>query len=205
MKIGKVRIPNGFSYVYGVEDDGVVIQDDAGNQYVWIPEGNTREDGFCNGFFISRYEIAKVSENCYVSMPNKYPVVDISYNDAIEIANNLNARIMSNKQFERIVAWVIETGDKTEHQVYEDSSDFGNYKNTGPHRMVKTGYNPKWMCKNIDNLAGNLWTWTCTGDDKTRILRGGCCMLEAQYASLGRKCLSYLEGSRFYTGLRVVL
>lgn len=201
----KIIIPNGFVHVYGNEDNGFVIQSPTGNEFVWIPEGETKQDGYCEGFYVSRYEISKKSENCFMSVPNKYPVVDIDFFDAVAIAQTLNSCLISDKQFERIVSWILETGEKTEHQVYEDSSDFGNYKNVGPHKMVKTGYNPRWMCKNIDNLAGNLWTWTCTGDEKSKILRGGCCMLDGQYAPLGRKCRSYLEGSRFYTGLRVVL
>ena len=205
MVIENVYIPEGFSYLCGTIESGLVIQSIEGNQFVWIPSGRTEEDAYCEGFFVSRYEIAKIDEESYVSMPNQYPVVDISYFDALNIAKKLHAKLISDNQFERIVSWVIETGEKTKYQVYEDSSEFGNYKDTGPHKMVKTGYNAKWMCKNIDNLAGNLWTWTCTGNDNTRILRGGCCMLEAKDAPLGRKCLSYLEGSRFYTGLRVVL
>ena len=34
---------------------------------------------------------------------------------------------MSDKQFERIVMFILETGCKTEYQVYEDSSEFGNF------------------------------------------------------------------------------
>lgn len=60
---------------------------------------------------------------------------------------------MSDKQFERTISCILETGDKIEYQIYEDSYDFGNYKNVGPHKMVKAGNNPKWKCKNIDNLA----------------------------------------------------
>ena len=172
----KIIIPAGFVHVCGNENNGFVIQSPTGNEFVWVPGGETKQDGYCDGFYVSRYEISKKSENCFMSVPNQYPIVDIDFFDAIGIA-----------------------------QMYEDSSDFGNYKNVGPHKAVKTGYNPRWMCKNIDNLAGNLWTWTCTGDEKSKILRGGCCMLDGQYAPLGRKCRSYLEGSRFYTGLRVVL
>lgn len=200
-----VIIPIGFSYVCGDETTGFVVRSPEGNEFVWVPGGNTKEDGYCDGFYISRYDISKESESCYVSMPNQYPIVDIDYFEAMNIAKKLNAHIMSDKQFERIISWILETGDKTEYQIYEDSSDFGNYKNVGSHKMVKTGSNPKWMCKNIDNLAGNLWTWTSTGDEKSKILRGGCCMLEGQYSPLCRKCRSYLEGSRFYIGLKVVL
>lgn len=200
-----VNIPTDFTYVCGDENSGLVVKSPEGNQFVWIPGGNTREYGYCKGFYFSRYDISKENESCYVSMPNRYPVVDIDFFDAIKIAKKMKAHLISDMQFERILSWILETGDKTEYQIYEDSSDFGNYKNVGPHKMVKTGYTPKWMCKNIDNLAGNLWTWTCTGDEESKILRGGCCMLDGQYAPLGRKCRSYLYGSRYYTGLRVVL
>lgn len=194
-----------FTYVCGNEANGLVIQSPQGNQFVWVPGGETKDSGYCEGFYISRYEIAKESDMCYVSKPNKIPIVDIDFYEAVDISKKLDAKLMSDKQFERILYWILETKDKTEYQIYENSSDLGNYKNTGPHRMVKTAYNPKWMCKNIDNLAGNLWTWTCTGDERSKILRGGCCMLEGEYAPLSRKCSSYLEGSRYYTGLRVVL
>lgn len=166
MQKEQMVIPNGYSYVCGTEDEGLAIQSKEENQFVWVPGGETKQDGYCEGFFISRYEIAKESNTCYVSMPGKYPVVDISYAYAQEIATLMNAKIMSNKQFERIIMWLLETGDKTEYQIYEDSSDFGNYRNTGPFRMSRTGENPKWMTKNIDNLAGNVYTWTSTGDDK---------------------------------------
>lgn len=198
-------IPNGFVHLCGTENTGFVIQSPEGNQFVWIPGGETKEDGYCEGFYFSRFDISMENESTYVSKPGRYPVVDIDYYEAVEIAKKLNAKLISDKQFERILSWLLETGFMTDYQIYEDTSEFGNYKNVGPHKMVKTFSNPKWLCNNIDNLAGNLWTWTCTGDDKSKVLRGGCCMLEGIYAPLGRKCRSYLEGSRFYTGLRVVL
>lgn len=198
-------IPNGFVHLCGTENTGFVIQSMEGNQFVWIPGGETREDGYCEGFYFSRFDISMENESTYVSKPDRYPVVDIDYYEAVEIANKLNAKLISDKQFERILSWLLESGFMTDYQIYEDTSEFGNYKNVGPHKMVKTFSNPKWLCNNIDNLAGNLWTWTCTGDDKSKVLRGGCCMLDGNYAPLARKCRSYLKGSRFYTGLRVVL
>ena len=205
MKANSIFIPKGFKYVLGTENTGFTIEDESGNQFVWIPGGETLKDGECRGFFFSRYEISLDVDGKFVSQANKYPIVDRSYWDAQKIASKMNAKIMSNQQFERIIKWFIETDAMSAKEIFEDSSNRGNYKNSGPHRMVKTGFNPKWMINNIDNLAGNLWTWTCTGDDKSKILRGGCCMLEGNYSPLGRKCLSYLEGSRFYNGLRVVL
>lgn len=201
----KIIIPNGFVYVCGTESTGLVVQSANGNQFVWRPGGKTRENGYCDGFYFSRFDISMENESTYVSKPNRYPIVDIDFYEAVEISKKLGANMVSDKQFERILSWLLETKFMTEYQIYEDSSEFGNYKNVGPHRMVKTNSNPKWMCNNIDNLAGNLWTWTSTGDENSRILRGGCCMLEGDYAPLARKCRSYLKGSRFYTGLRVVL
>ncbi len=198
-------IPNGFVHLCGTENTGFVIQSPEGNQFVWIPSGETKEDGYCEGFYFSRFDISMENKSTYVSKPGRYPIVDIDYYEAVEIAKKLNAKLISDKQFERILSWLLETGFMTDYQIYEDTSGFGNYKNVGPHKMVKTFSNPNWLCNNIDNFAGNLWTWTCTGDDKSKVLRGGCCMLEGFYAPLGRKCRSYLEGSRFYTGLRVVL
>lgn len=200
-----IEIPNGFKYILGTEKTGLTIEDLFGNQYVWIPEGETIEDGFCEGFFFSRYEIAIDADGKFVSKADRYPIVDISYLGAQRIAKSLNAKLISNKQFERIIKWLIETNAMSEEEIFKDSSKKGNYKNSGPHRMVKTGFNTAWMINNIDNFAGNLWTWTNSGDEKSKILRGGCCMLDGNYAPLGKKCLSYIEGSRFYTGLRVIL
>mgnify|MGYP000050677729 CR=1 FL=1 len=205
MNASGIIIPEGFKYVLGTENTGFTIEDFNGNQFVWIPGGDTIEDGACEGFFISRYEIAMDMDGKFVSKANKHPIIDISFFDAEKIASSMNSRIISNKQFERIIKWLIETKTMSEEEIFVDSSNRGNYKNSGPHRMVKTGFNKAWMINNIDNLAGNLWTWTCTGDNKSKILRGGCCMLDGHYSPLGRKCLSYLEGSRFYNGLRVVL
>lgn len=205
MEKNEIIIPNGYEYFGGTISTGIIIESIKKDQFVWIPGGETKNDGFCEGFFVSRYEISKTDDGSYASKSGEYPIVDISYMDAMKFASTLGARIISDKQFERIIAWVLETGDKTEQQVYEDSSEFGNYKNVGPKKMTKTGYNKKWMCKNIDNLAGNLWTWTCTGNETSRILRGGSCACDGDYTPLGRKIYSYLEGSRFYIGLRVVL
>ena len=36
-KVNGVLIPNGFSYVEGTKDTGLVIEDKEGNQFVWIP------------------------------------------------------------------------------------------------------------------------------------------------------------------------
>lgn len=205
MKNSNIVIPKGYRYVIGQETTGFVIESLKGNQYVWIPEGKTKEYGYCEGFFVSRYEISQTDDGSYASKTNEYPIVDRSFADVVEIAKILDAKVISDKQFDRIVVWLMEVGDKTEHQVYEDSSEFGNYKNSGINKMAKTGYDKKWMCRNIDNLAGNLWTWTCTGDDNSKFIRGGSCDKEGWYAPLARRARSYLKGSRYYIGLRVVL
>ena len=62
MNASGIIIPEGFKYVLGTENTGFTIEDFNGNQFVWIPGGDTIEDGACEGFFISRYEVCVEGE-----------------------------------------------------------------------------------------------------------------------------------------------
>lgn len=211
-------------------NDGLIIEDEVGNQFVWIPVKEeiitypnlAIEDEFqydfknldinneeekqiikYGGFYISRYEAGVSNEmqerkkdiNAetndikgvpvskknmipwnYISLKNAKINAESMYN-ALEISSGLPTL----KQMQYIIAWL----NKSKYDVYNDSSNFGNYSNVkfeftgwysddygesykygenvvkgGSNMILSTGATNRNMTKNIYDLAGNLWEYT---------------------------------------------
>lgn len=128
------------------------------------------------GFYIGRYELTGTVDNPTVKKEEK--VLSAAGSQARNWYNLKKActKLISNEDMQTamiygnlwdyVMNWLIETGDKTENQVYENSTDWGNYKdsignatnNSGTKQ--NSGTNEAWKANNIYDLAGNYLEWT---------------------------------------------
>ena len=152
-----------------------------------------------DGFYIGRYEITGnvdnptvekggtvITENWYNLKKACTNVVSTEYAQSTMVYGN---------QWDEVMAWLIATGDKTETQVNEKSSDWGNYFGstgtaaTNSGSLQTAGKNEAWQANNIYDLAGNMDEWTQeAGKTDGRVGRGG---------------YYYLSGSNFPASERV--
>jgi len=91
-------------------------------------------------------------------------------------------------QYDRILMWLIESGNKTREQICKDSGDWGNYNNnaveyvtasgtiataTG-NKVIPAGSSEQTKANNIYDLAGNVFDWTMEAySSDSRRVRGG--------------------------------
>lgn len=170
----EVDIPNNFFFKEGEVGNGLVIEDNDGNQYIRIPSGYTADGLYVRGFWVSRYEIS-VKDNGYpLSIANEYPVTNINFFDSEKLAKKVGGSLISKEEYNRICMWLIETNAATFNEIFVNGNGRGNYSH--PFLLAKTGFNPQWMFNRLDNFLGNCYIWTTERselDDHYRIIRGG--------------------------------
>ncbi len=180
----EVDIPNGFSYKEGEVDNGLIIENEAGSQYLRIPAGYTSDGLYVRGFWLSRYEISLGNDEEPLSIPDRYPVTNVNFYEAVELARKVaNGYIPSKEEYNRICMWLVSTKAATFEEVFETASR-GNYST--PFVLAKTGENPSWMINRLDNFFGNCSIWTTERSelyDHNMIIRGG----HGLYANNGEK------------------
>ena len=168
-------IPSGYRYKEGTIDDGLVVESKLeGSQYVRIPDGYTVDGRFIRGFWISRYEISIGEYGIPRSVPNEYPVTNINFYEAMELADKVEGCLLSDEEYNRICMWLIESEAVGFEEVFIDGCNCGNYSE--PFVIAKTGSNPLWEFNHIDNLWGNCSTFTKEYDDICAfnvVIRGG--------------------------------
>lgn len=171
----EVKIPNSFVYIEGEVANGLVIEDEAGNQFIRIPTGYTPSGEFVKGFWISRFEISLDEDENPHSVANKYPIVNVGYHLACILAQKVDdGYILSGREYDRICMWLVETGVATFEQVFVKGNGMGNYSK--PFVLAKTGTNPEWMKNRLDNFWGNCYIWTTERSElyaHYRVIRGG--------------------------------
>lgn len=215
-------IPDGYTHVKGEWNNGFIIQDKEGNQFVWIPVGNLPANGtlngenFCEkfgrrnyqddefsnsefhedmdeglkkqfesvqkygGFYISRYAVSLVNGKIR-SISGEMPLTKVDYTVALKEAErlgtgNVTSHLVYGAEYDSVLEWYLATG-KTQDDIAEDSTAFGNYWNceNSPQKVVETGSRNEWQVNGIFDLAGNVWEWTQEANDSSyRTLRGGC-------------------------------
>lgn len=167
-------IPIGYSYKEGSIEDGYVIEDSNGNEYVLIPGGYNTDGEYIKDFWISRYEISRGKDDYPQSMRNKMPWVDINFYDASKIAESINGKLISREQYSRICKWLVRKNAATFEQVYDNGKGLGYYSRE--YTLEKTGSNDEWMFCNIFDFFGNGYIWTTERSelyDHNRVIRGG--------------------------------
>ena len=180
-------VPEGFSVISDDINEGFVIEDEHGNQYVWVPVENgkpKRDTGFDTnyeensstatalvnsvakyyGFYIGRFEASEYEVNgrkTAASMNGKIPWTNISSIDAVEYANS-SADAFGyedcNTALINSYAWDSTLNwIDTKYENYSSSIDYGNYNDS---IINPTGGTSRDVVFQICDLAGNVSEWT---------------------------------------------
>lgn len=179
-------VPEGFTVIADNVEEGFVIADEFGNQYVWIPVENgklTRETTYdinyeetsgtasalvnsvakYYGYYIGRFEASQYEHEGQVtaaSMSGKIPWTNITYLNAAEHAGNSGRVFGYTDCYTGIIsshAW--DTAVKwidLKHENYSSDVNFGNYSGT----IYPTGTTTSDTVRNICDLGGNVREWT---------------------------------------------
>ena len=183
----KPYIPSGFNVISDNVDDGFVIEDDYGNQYVWVPVKNgklIRSNGFDTnyeensststalvnsvakyyGFYIGRFEASEYETNgrkTAASIQGKIPWTNINCTDAIEFASS-SGEVFGYEDCSTALisshAWdTVLSWIDSKYENYSTSVDYGNYNNS---IINPTGTTERDIVCHICDLAGNVSEWT---------------------------------------------
>lgn len=179
-------IPEGFEHIGGEPNDGYVIQDSFGNQYVWVPvptgmmtrstmmstdysDANSFATALVNsvaknyGFYMGRFEASSYESNGVMvgaSIAEKIPWTALDYRTAEEAAAGSAAAFGYTDAATALIssyAW-----DTTLAWIEETTPNFssntsyGNYSGT----IYPTGSTESDQLNHICDLAGNVREWT---------------------------------------------
>lgn len=179
-------MPTGFSYLEGEVENGYVIQDQYGNEFVWVPveDGkltrNTMLDGDYEessstatalvnsvaqnyGFYIAKYEASAAEvdgKKVASSIRNKSPWVNVTYAEAAEAAINASTAFGYEDYRTAIMnsyAWdTVLNWIDASFENYSTNTSYGNYSGNARN----TGTTESDIKNNICDLAGNVREWT---------------------------------------------
>lgn len=179
-------IPEGFTHLGGTVEEGFVIEDEYGNQYVWVPvesgkltrntmlnsdyeETNNTASALVNsvalnyGFYIARFETSEYElegEKVAVSMAGKIPWTNITYQDASEFSNQSASKFKYegyNTAIMNSFAWdTVLNWVDQKVQNYSSNISYGNYSGS----IYPTGETASDIVNNICDIAGNVREWT---------------------------------------------
>ena len=161
------------------------------------------------GFYISRFEAGDSSANSSRNSSSGISGVTVSKKDAyiynyvtreqastlangMYDTNSVKSQLITGAGWDRTLNWIVETNGKTEDEVFENSSNWGNYENSTENAATNsgssnmnyiTGRSEFWKANNIYDLAGNTWEWT-TGTFSNYTERP-CLCLGGSYDSYG--------------------
>ena len=148
------------------------------------------------GFYIGRYETGDVNSTLTVHRMNTNiggKEWYILYEKCKQLRGN-NKNVLTNmlygSQYDRMLMWLIESGNKTKEQIILDSSDWGVYQNFDLEydsdgdgvadttkivgRMIPSGSSEQTNANNIYDIGGNYWEWTMEANGtNSRIYRAG--------------------------------
>ena len=149
------------------------------------------------GFYIGRYETGNLSKETAVVQKGNNDMASQTWYTMYKRCKNLRGKntnvetgIAWGNQFDRTLAWLVETGSKTKEQIADDSTSWGNYrnatfeyinssgntatKNKDSNTRIPTGSAEYTKANNIYDLSGNVWDWTMEAFfTYNRVLRGG--------------------------------
>ena len=162
-----------------------------------LPNGITDETADVvkyGGFYIGRYEAGIPKENTSPSNKTGIPVskkgaivwTSIDYINAKASAESMISNeyvqtgLLTGKAWDTTCHWIEDSLSSINASAsIKDSRYYGNYKNSlspanensGTKRTA--GFSENWKIKNIYDLAGNVWEWTCEASGSGFFYRGG--------------------------------
>lgn len=167
------------------------------------------------GFYISRYNISKSSEGEPRSVKGVMPWVNITWDDAYEVASTIEntetvkSHMIFGAEYDSVLEWFIKSNARTRSEIEDDSTSWGNYGS----EMAETGSREKWSTNHICDFAGNVSEWTQEQRfvpinqyhrEAYHIIRGGSC--EFNYTPVARY-ITVKSSNEYcaYIGFRVAL
>ena len=146
------------------------------------------------GFYIGRYEAGIPKENTSPGNKTGIPVskkgaivwTSIDYINAKASAESMISNeyvqtgLLTGKAWDTTCHWIEDSLSSINASAsLKDSRYYGNYKNSlspanensGTKRTA--GFSENWKIKNIYDLAGNVWEWTCEASGSGFFYRGG--------------------------------
>ena len=148
------------------------------------------------GFYIGRYETGNLSKETAVVQKGNNDMASQTWYNMYKRCKNLKGKntnvetgIAWGNQFDRTLAWLVETGNKTKQEITDDSTSWGNYynatfeyvtnsgnivtKNKDSSTRIPTGSAEYTKANNIYDLSGNVLDWTMEAyNTEDRALRG---------------------------------
>ena len=130
------------------------------------------------GFYIGRYELTGSVESPTVQK-NQTVLTNQNWYNLKKACTNVvsseyaQSTMVYGNQWDEIMSWLVATGDKTEYQVNENSTDWGNYYNLASidsGKLQTSGKNEAWKANNIYDLAGNCYECTRSSTVLTVVL-----------------------------------
>ena len=134
-----------------------------------------------DGFYIGRYELTGTVDNPTVQKGQDVLAGQNWYNSKkactnVVSTNYAQTTMIYGNQWDEVMDWLVDTGEKMDSQVNEDSSSWGNYNTAsgGTGEKQKSGSRDTWKANNIYDLAGNCREWTQEANYAGgRVYRGG--------------------------------
>lgn len=167
------------------------------------------------GFYISRYNISKNKQTGYAqSVKGEMPWTNIDWNDSIKAAKtfgdgvSVTSHLPFGAEYDSTLEWFIKSGARTEEEIANDSTQWGNFLNTknSPRKVVKTGTREEWCTNHICDFAGNVDEWTQEQKENSyRVYRGGCYLVDGYYYPVAYRSYGNPLNDFGSTGFRAVL
>jgi len=174
------------------------------------------------GFYFGRFETSKIPDieaNIAQVKRNYDPWVNINesaftksstmYSQNNEYYNHISTHLVYPHEWDTALNWIIQTGGKTEAEIKQDSTNWGNYKVLvnliNKSTIQKTGSMENNVANNIYDLAGNVseYTQELNGVDSRISIRGGDYTENGDSKPAGSR--SDVGGSKDYLGFRICM
>ena len=134
------------------------------------------------GFYISRFNVSKNAEGKIVSVKDAMPLVNISYDNAFKMAeqmvkqDDVKSHLPFGAEYDSVLEWFINSKQKKLNEVAGISNEWGNFFNSrnSSKSLAKTGSNEEWCVLRIYDFAGNVRELTQEKFEKDYgVMRGG--------------------------------
>ncbi len=164
-------------------------------------------------YMIDRYEVTNKQfarfnlDHKYGKGGDNYPVTMVSLNDAIAHCEALDKRLPTEQEWEkaargtdgRIYPW----GNKFNKVLCitkESAAVEGQTALIAPVGSCEKGNSPY----GVADMAGNVWEWTSSYDQRYSIIKGGSFFDDSSYATVFSSLLSIPDDAKDYVGFRCV-